>query len=338
MDDKGSIILYTTPDGESKIEVTLQNETVWLTLDQMAELFQRNKSTISRHVKNIFETGELNADSTVAFFATVQTEGKRKVERNIAFYNLDMIISVGYRVNSYRGVQFRQWATMVLKEYIKKGFVLNDELLKNAGKGNYFDELLARIRDIRSSEKIFYRKVLEIYALSIDYDPRVEMTKEFFATVQNKMHYAVHGHTAAEIIYDRANAAKDFMGLTTWTGMMPKRTDAEFAKNYLNEDEIDTLNRIVNLYIDYAELRAKDHKPMYMRDWIQKLDDFLRLSDKELLSHAGSISAKLAKEKADAEYDKFKERTANELTPVEIHFIENFEREQKRLKDNNKKK
>jgi hypothetical protein len=337
MDDKGSIILYTTPDGESKIEVTLQNETVWLTLDQMAELFQRNKSTISRHIKNIFETGELNADSTVAFFATVQTEGKRKVERTLAFYNLDMIISVGYRVNSYRGVQFRQWATMVLKEYIKKGFVLNDELLKNAGRGNYFDELLARIRDIRSSEKIFYRKVLEIYALSIDYDPRVEITKQFFATVQNKMHYAVHGHTAAEIIYDRANAAKDFMGLTTWTGMMPKRTDAEFAKNYLNEEEIDTLNRIVNLYIDYAELRAKDHKPMYMRDWILKLDDFLRLSDKEILTHAGSISAKLAKERADAEYDKFKERTANELTPVEIHFIENFEKEQKRLKDNNKK-
>lgn len=338
MDEKGSIILYTTPDGVSKIEVTLQNETVWLTLDQMAELFQRNKSTISRHIKNVFEEGELQPDATVAFFATVQTEGKRKVERDIAYYNLDMIISVGYRVHSYRGVQFRQWATAVLKEYIKKGFVLNDELLKNAGKGNYFDELLARIRDIRSSEKIFYRKVLEIYALSIDYDPRVEITKEFFATVQNKMHYAVHGHTAAEIIYDRANAAKDFMGLTTWTGMMPKRTDAEFAKNYLNEEEIDTLNRIVNLYIDYAELRAKDHKPMYMRDWILKLDDFLRLSDKEILTNAGSISAKLAKEKADAEYDKFKERTANELTPVEIHFIENFEREQKKLKENNKKK
>ena len=338
MDDKGSIILYTTPGGEAKIEVRLHDETVWLTLDQMAELFQRNKSTISRHIKNIFESGELNADSTVAFFATVQMEGKRKVERNLAFYNLDMIISVGYRVNSYRGVQFRQWATMVLKEYIKKGFVLNDELLKNAGRGNYFDELLARIRDIRSSEKIFYRKVLEIYALSIDYEPRVEMTRQFFATVQNKMHYAAHGHTAAEIIYDRANAAKDFMGLTTWTGMMPKRTDAEYAKNYLNEEEIDTLNRIVNLYIDYAELRAKDHKPMYMRDWIQKLDDFLRLSDRELLTHAGSISAKLAKEKADAEYDKFKERTQNELTPVEIHFIENFEREQKRIKDDNKKK
>lgn len=338
MDDKGSIILYTTPDGASKIEVTLQDETVWLTLDQMAELFQRNKSTISRHIKHILESGELMEEATVAFFATVQTEGKRHVERRIAYYNLDMIISVGYRVNSYRGVQFRQWATMVLKEYIRKGFVLNDELLKNAGQGNYFDELLARIRDIRSSEKIFYRKVLEIYALSIDYDPRVEITKKFFATVQNKMHYAVHGHTAAEVIYDRANASKDFMGLTTWTGIMPKRSDAEYAKNYLNEDEIDMLNRIVNLYIDYAELRAKDHKPMYMHDWILKLDDFLRLSDKEILTHAGSISAKLAKEKADAEYDKFKERTSNELTPVEIHFIENFEREQKKLKDKNARK
>ena len=334
MDEKGSIILYTTPDGVSKIEVTLQNETVWLTLDQMAELFQRNKSTISRHIKNVFETGELNRELVVAKNATTTRHGaieSKTQTHDVDYYNLDMIISVGYRVNSYRGVQFRQWATMVLKEYIKKGFVLNDELLKNAGRGNYFDELLARIRDIRSSEKIFYRKVLEIYALSIDYDPRVEITKEFFATVQNKMHYAVHGHTAAEIIYDRANAARDFMGLTTWTGMLPKRTDAEFAKNYLNAEEIDTLNRIVNLYIDYAELRAKDHKPMYMRDWIQKLDDFLRLSDKEILTHAGSISAKLVKEKADAEYDKFKERTANELTPVEIHFIENFEREQKRL-------
>ena len=304
MDEKGSIILYTTPDA------------VWLTLDQMAELFQRNKSTISRHIKNVFETGELNRELVVAKNATTTRHGaieSKTQTHDVDYYNLDMIISVGYRVNSYRGVQFRQWATMVLKEYIKKGFVLNDELLKNAGRGNYFDELLARIRDIRSSEKIFYRKVLEIYALSIDYDPRVEITKEFFATVQNKMHYAVHGHTAAEIIYDRANAARDFMGLTTWTGMLPKRTDAEFAKNYLNAEEIDTLNRIVNLYIDYAELRAKDHKPMYMRDWIQKLDDFLRLSDKEILTHAGSISAKLAKEKADAEYDKF------------------FEREQKRL-------
>ena len=330
-DNKGQILLYQTPNGESKIEVKLEDETVWLTLDQMATLFQRNKSTISRHVKNILECGELEATSTVAFFATVQSEGDRRVERRILFYNLDMIISVGYRVNSYRGVQFRQWATRVLKEYMIKGFALNDELLKNAGGGNYFDELLARIRDIRSSEKIFYRKVLEIYALSIDYDPRTEMTREFFATVQNKMHYATHGHTAAEVIYDRADAKKDFMGLTTWTGMMPKRSDAEFAKNYLNEDEIDTLNRIVNLYVDYAELRAKEHKPMYMKDWIAKLDDFLKLSDREILTNAGSISAKLAKEKADAEYDKFKERTKNELTPVEIHFLEQFEREQKKI-------
>ena len=200
--DKGQIILYQTPDGESKIEVRLENDTVWLSADQMAELFQRNKSTISRHVKNVLEDGELEEASTVAFFATVQNEGDRKVERKIAFYNLDMIISVGYRVHSHRGVQFRIWATKVLKEYIVKGFAMNDDLLKRAGGGNYFDELLARIRDIRSSEKVFYRKVLEIYALSIDYDPRVEMTQQFFKTVQNKMHYSVHGHTAAEIIYE----------------------------------------------------------------------------------------------------------------------------------------
>ena len=200
--DKGQVILYQTPDGESKIEVRLENDTVWLSADQMAELFQRNKSTISRHVKNVLEDGELEEASTVAFFATVQNEGDRKVERKIAFYNLDMIISVGYRVHSHRGVQFRIWATKVLKEYIVKGFAMNDDLLKRAGGGNYFDELLARIRDIRSSEKVFYRKVLEIYALSIDYDPRVEMTQQFFKTVQNKMHYSVHGHTAAEIIYE----------------------------------------------------------------------------------------------------------------------------------------
>ena len=332
-DNRGQILLYQTPDGESHIEVRLEGETVWLNLEQMAELFQRNKSTISRHIKNVFEEGELSADSTVAFFATVQTEGKRKVEREIAFYNLDMIISVGYRVHSYRGVQFRMWATKVLKEYIVKGFVLNDDLLKRAGGGNYFDELLARIRDIRSSEKVFYRKVLEIYALSIDYDPRVEMTQEFFKTVQNKMHYSVHGHTAAEIIYERADAQKDFMGLTTWTGAIPKKTDAEIAKNYLSKEEITTLNRIVSLYLDFAELQAEEHRPMYMKDWIAILDDFLRLSRKEILTHAGRVSAQLAKAKADSEYDKFKERTRNELTPVEIHFIEQFEREQKKLND-----
>lgn len=330
--NKGEILLYQTVDGESKIEVILCNETVWLTLDQMAELFQRNKSTISRHIKNIFESGELQMDSTVANFATVQTEGARKVERNIVYYNLDMIISVGYRVNSYRGVQFRIWATQVLREYLVKGFAMNDELLKNAGNGNYFDELLARIRDIRSSEKLFYRKILEIYALSIDYDPRAETTKQFFATVQNKMHFSAHGHTAAEIIYGRANAEKDFMGLTSWTGAVPKRSDAEYAKNYLTDDELDTLNRIVGLYLDFAELQAKSHTPMYMNDWIQKLDDFLKLSGKELLMHAGNVSAELAKKKADMEYDKFKQRINTQLSPVEIHFIENFEKEQRKLR------
>lgn len=330
--NNGNIILYQTEDGKSRIEVTLCNDTVWLTADQMAELFQRNKSTISRHIKNVFEDGELNPDSTVAFFATVQNEGSRTVERNLAYYNLDMIISVGYRVKSHRGVQFRIWATQILREYLVKGFAMNDDLLKKAGGGNYFDELLSRIRDIRSSEKVFYRKILEIYALSIDYDPRTEATMQFFKTIQNKMHYSVHGHTAAEIIYERADAEKDFMGLTSWTGALPKRTDAEIAKNYLSSDELDTLNRIVSLYLDFAELQAKSHKPMYMKDWILKLDDFLKLSGKELLSHAGKISAELAKQKADTEYDKFKERTVYSLSPVEIHFLENFEKEQKKLK------
>ena len=301
--DNGQIILFQTQGGETKIEVRLANETVWLTADQMAELFQRNKSTISRHIKNVFESGELEQNRTVAFFATVQYEGGRKVERNLTFYNLDMIISVGYRVNSHRGVQFRQWATRVLKEYMIKGFALNDDLLKNAGQGNYFDELLARIRDIRSSEKVFYRKVLEIYALSIDYDPRTEITQRFFKTVQNKMHFAAHGHTAAEVIYQRANAENDFMGLTSWRGAMPTKQEAEIAKNYLSEEEVDMLNRIVNLYLDFAELQAKSHVPMYMKDWIQKLDDFLKLSGKELLNHAGSVSAEIAKLKADTEYD-----------------------------------
>ena len=332
-EDRGQILLYQTPDGVSRIEVKLQGETVWLTLDQMAELFQRNKSTISRHIKNVLEEGELRPEATVAFFATVQSEGSRQVTRDLAFYNLDMIISVGYRVHSYRGVQFRLWATNVLKEYIVKGFVLNDDLLKRAGGGNYFDELLARIRDIRSSEKVFYRKVLEIYALSIDYDPNVEMTQEFFRTVQNKMHFSVHGHTAAEIIYERADAQKGFMGLTTWTGALPKKTDAEVAKNYLSKEEIATLNRIVSLYLDFAELQAEEHRPMYMKDWIEILDNFLHISRKDILTHAGRVSAQLAKAKADAEYDKFKERTKNELTPVEIHFLEQFEKEQKKLID-----
>lgn len=326
--DKGQFLLYQTPDGDSQIEVKLQNDTVWLSLDQMVELFQRNKSTISRHIKNVLEDGELEEKSVVAFFATTAADSKTY---SVAYYNLDMIISVGYRVHSYRGVQFRIWATKVLKEYIVKGFAMNDDLLKRAGEGNYFDELLARIRDIRSSEKVFYRKVLEIYALSIDYDPRVEMTQKFFKTVQNKMHYSVHGHTAAEIIYERADSEKDFMGLTTWSGTMPTKPEEEIAKNYLTHEEVKSLNRIVSLYLDFAEMQAEEHRPMYMKDWINILDDFLRISRKDILTHAGKISAKLAKEKADHEYDKFKERTKNDLSPVEIHFLENFEREQKRL-------
>lgn len=332
--DKGEILLYQTADGEAKIEVRLENETVWLSLDKMAELFQRNKSTISRHIKNVFEEGELDANVVVAKFATTTQHGaiSDKTQTHIVeYYNLDMIISVGYRVHSYRGVQFRMWATKVLKEYVVKGFALNDDLLKRAGGGNYFDELLARIRDIRSSEKVFYRKVLEIYALSIDYDPKTEITQEFFKTVQNKIHYSVHGHTAAEIIYERADAEKDFMGLTSWTGALPQKPDAEVAKNYLSQDELATLNRIVSLYLDFAELQAEEHRPMYMKDWIAILDDFLRISRKDILTHAGRVSAQLAKAKADAEYDKFKERTKNELSTVELHFIEQFEREQKKL-------
>ena len=325
--DNVQIILFQTQGGETKIEVRLANESVWLTADQMAELFQRNKSTISRHIKNIYESVELEQNRTVAFFATVQNEGDRKVERNIAYYNLDMIISVGYRVNSHRGVQFRQWATQVLKEYMIKGFALNDDLLKNAGQGNYFDELLARIRDIRSSEKVFYRKVLEIYALSIDYDPRTSITQKFFKTVQNKMHFAAHGHTAAEVIYDRANAEKDFMGLTTWRGAMPTKHEVEIAKNYLSEEEVDMLNRIVNLYLDFAELQAKSHVPMYMKDWIAKLHGFLALNDREILTHAGHISHEIAKAKAEHEYELFKVKRSN----ADNKAVEQLEQAVKRL-------
>ena len=315
---QGNIILYQTEDGQSRIDVTLSGDTVWLTADQMAELFQ-----------HVFESGELKPDSVVAFFATTAADGKNY---NVAYYNLDVIISVGYRVNSHRGVQFRIWATQVLREYLVKGFAMNDDLLKRAGGGNYFDELLARIRDIRSSEKIFYRKILEIYALSIDYDPRTETTQKFFKTVQNKMHFSAHGHTAAEVIYSRADADKDFMGLTSWTGALPKRSDAGIAKNYLSPDELDTLNRIVSLYLDFAELQARSHKPMYMKDWIQKLDEFLSLSGKDLLPHAGTVSAEIAKQKADSEYDKYRKRIQYELSPVEIHFIESFEKEVRQLK------
>ena len=263
---QSNIIMYTTEDGLTKIEVTFDEDTVWLSLDQMAELFQRDKSTISRHIKNIFTEGELRLEATVAKFATVQTEGNRQVTRNIDYYNLDVIISVGYRVKSLRGTQFRIWASSVLKEYMKKGFALDDDRLKRLGGGNYFDELLARIRDIRSSEKVFWRKVLEIYATSIDYDPNAEDSIQFFKQVQNKMHWAAHRHTAAEIVYQRADAEKENMGLTSWEGKRIKRSDTEIAKNYLTQTELDALNKIVSAYLDIAEVRALAHEPVYMKD------------------------------------------------------------------------
>jgi hypothetical protein len=304
----------------------MEEETVWLSLDQMADLFQRDKSTISRHIKNIFGEGELNLSATVANFATVQNEGNRQVERLIEYFNLDVIISVGYRVKSLRGTQFRIWASQVLKEYLVKGFAMNDDLLKAAGGGTYWKELLARIRDIRSSEKIFYRQVLDIYATSVDYDPRSSESVRFFQTVQNKMHFAVHGNTAAELIYQRVNGDKPFAGLTSWTGSKPAAEDALIAKNYLIKDEINALNRIVMLYLEFAEMQAENHAPMYMKDWVEKLDSFLKLSGKALLSHAGKISHELAEKKALAEYGKYRERTKEEISKAERDFLESIGR------------
>ena len=316
--------MYTTEDGITKVEVTFDNETVWLSLDQIAELFQKNKSTISRHIKNIFSEGELLAEATVAKFATVQKEGNRTVERQIDFYNLDVIISVGYRVKSLRGTQFRIWATNILKEYMKKGFALDDDRLKNLGGGNYFDELLSRIRDIRSSEKVFWRKVLEIYATSIDYDPKAESSVLFFKQVQNKMHWAAHKHTAAEVIYQRADADKDNMGLTTWSGNHIKRSDVEVAKNYLDEKELDALNKIVTAYLDIAEVHALNQEPMYMKDWLETIDDYLRMTRRDILTTKGKVTHQQALEKAHSEYEKYKRNQEYILSPVECHFLESI--------------
>lgn len=316
--------MYTTEDGITKVEVTFDNDTVWLSLDQIAELFQKNKSTISRHIKNIFSEGELLAEATVAKFATVQKEGYRTVERQIDFYNLDVIISVGYRVKSLRGTQFRIWATNILKEYMKKGFALDDDRLKNLGGGNYFDELLSRIRDIRSSEKVFWRKVLEIYATSIDYDPKAESSVLFFKQVQNKMHWAAHKHTAAEVIYQRADADKDNMGLTTWSGNHIKRSDVKVAKNYLDEKELDALNKIVTAYLDIAEVHALNQEPMYMNDWLETIDDYLRMTRRDILTTKGKVTHQQALEKAHSEYEKYKRNQEYILSPVECHFLESI--------------
>lgn len=322
--NQSNIIMYTTEDGLTKIEVTFDEDTVWLSLDQMAELFQRDKSTISRHIKNIFTEGELRPEATVAKFATVQTEGNRQVTRDIDYYNLDVIISVGYRVKSLRGTQFRIWASSVLKEYMKKGFALDDDRLKRLGGGNYFDELLARIRDIRSSEKVFWRKVLEIYATSIDYDPSAEASVQFFKQVQNKMHWAAHRHTAAEIVYQRADAEKENMGLTSWEGKKIKRSDTEIAKNYLTQTELDALNKIVSAYLDIAEVRALAHEPMYMKDWLETIDDYLKMTRRDILTTKGRVTHKQAIDKAHAEYEKYRKKQDELLSPVERHFIESI--------------
>jgi hypothetical protein len=324
---KSEIVLYQTEDGRARVECRFENETIWLSLNQMAELFQTTKQNVSLHIQNIFEEGELQrgvtvkesltvqpagklqTPATIRKFRIVQLEGARSVEREVEFYNLDVIISVGYRVKSHRGTQFRIWATQRLHEYLVKGFVMDDERLKNPpGKGqtDYFDELLERIRDIRSSERRFYQKVLDIYATSIDYDPGEEASQRFFATVQNKMHWGAHGHTAAEVIHQRADAAQPLMGIkTTRPGRIIRREDVSVAKNYLGEEELQTLNRIVNLYLEFAELQAHDRKPMTMRNWIEKLDEFLKISGRELLDHAGKISHEQAVRKAELEFSKF---------------------------------
>ena len=334
MNQQSNILIYQTEDGQTKIQTRLEDETVWLTQAQLCELFQKSKPTISEHIKHIFEDGELIEDAVVRNFRTTANDGKNY---DTNFYNLDVIISVGYRVKSLQGTKFRQWATARLKEYIIKGFTMNDELLKQAGGGNYFEELLERIRDIRSSEKVFWRKVLDIYATSIDYDPKADSSMLFFQTVQNKMHWAVHGNTAAEIVYQRADSTKPNMGLTNFKGNKPTKQEAEIAKNYLNVDELTLLNRMVTAYIEIAEIQAMSKTPMYMKDWIARLDDFLKMTGKDILAHAGTISHEKAIQKVNKEYMSYKERTKDELSHVEEDFIAYLETTVKILKNKSKK-
>ena len=322
MDDRGEIIIYQTEDGLTKIDVSMQDETVWLTQEQMAELFQRDKSTISRHIKNIFAEGELDEKVVVAEFATTSQHGamEGKTQNNITkFYNLDVVISVGYRVKSQRGVQFRIWATNILKEYIKKGFAMDDDRLKELGGGGYFKELLERIRDIRASEKVFYRQVLEIYATSVDYNPAADVSVQFFKRVQNKIHYAVSGETAAEVIYHRSDAEKDFMGLMTFSGEQPTLREAKVAKNYLDEKELRAMGQLVSGYLDFAERQAEREVPMTMEDWAKHLDGILTSTGENLLIGNGSVSHLQAMEKAQTEYKKYKAKT---LSSVEQDYLE----------------
>jgi hypothetical protein len=329
-ENRGELLLYQAEGDGPRLEVRLYDESVWLSLNQMADLFQVDKSGISRHLKNIFESGELQREATVANFATVQIEGQRKVSRQVEYFNLDAIISVGYRVNSMRGTQFRIWATRLLKEHLLKGFTLDDKRLKEPESARYFEELVARIRDIRSSEKVFWRKVLDIYATSIDYDPSSELSKEFFKQVQNKMHWAAHGHTAAELIYNRADAEQPQMGVTNFPGTRLLKRDVEVAKNYLNEAELDMLNRIVTAYLEMAEIQAMNHNPQTMRDWSERLSQFLTMTGRELLTHAGTVSHEQALQKAHGEYEKYRAKLLAEPTEVEKHFVE-AEQELKKL-------
>ena len=333
MNSKGTeLIMYRSEDGTIKIDVRMEDETVWLSLKDMADLFQRDKSVISRHIKNVYQEGELEEKSTVANFAIVQNEGDRIVERNVTYYNLDVIISVGYRVKSLRGTQFRIWATERLREYLIKGFTMNDDLLKKAGGGNYWKELLERIRDIRSSEKVFYRQLLDLFATSVDYDPNSEECKQFFQIVQNKLHYAVNKQTSAEIIFNRADAEKPFMGITTFTGEQPNKNDSMVAKNYLDEKELSVLNRMVSAFFDLAELHAMNHEPMYMRDWLPQVDDFADRYGKGILQGAGTVSRQSAIEKATEEYKKYRKRISDLPTPVERDYLETIKETQKKLK------
>lgn len=320
------ILIYQIEDGKIKIETHFENETVWLSIEQMAELFQKSRSTINEHILNIYKEQELEKEPTMrkignSDFSTKPTN----------FYNLDVIISVGYRVKSHRGVHFRKWATALIKEYLIKGFAMNDELLKEAGGGNYFDELLTRIRDIRSSEKVFWRKVLDIYATSIDYDPRTEQSILFFKTIQNKMHWATHGETAAETVYKRVDSLKRNIGLTNFKGEIPTKKEIEIAKNYLSQDELNILNRMVTAYLEIAEIQALNRTPMYMADWISQLDNFLTMTDKEILQHFGKISHQKAIEKAHTEYEKYKEKIKNRITRVERDFINQIEDKSKEI-------
>ena len=329
---KNNIVIYTSKDGIVKVDTTLDNETIWMSQNELAKLFDTTKNNISSHMKNIFESGELVESATVKNFLTVQKEGTREVKRMVIHYNLDAIIAVGYRINSKRATDFRIWATKILKEYMIKGFALNDEFLKNNGESSYFEELLARIREIRSSEKVFWRKVLDIYATAIDYDPKSEISINFFKTVQNKMHYATHGKTAAEVIFTRVDANKENLGLTNFKGDMPTREETEIAKNYLTEEELNILNRMVSAYLDVAEINALDRHPMTMHDWIVELDSFLKMTRKNILTHAGSVSHEEALRKAHTEYDKYMQ---THLTRAEKDYLEIMNIEIKEIEKNN---